>query len=218
MMIAEVQFGLLITAYGVYLAGMITPGPSILSIVHTALEDGYWAGISKSAGVMCASASWGICASLGLMTLLDQYPDILHLMFVIGGGYLLWLGYKAGYAAYWNDFPTASLSCIRKTPDFFRAFRQGVAVHATNPKAMAVWTTVALSGVTAETSSYQIWLILGGCFLLGTMVLLMYVSIFAHPTIRGAVQKRFRLLYGLSSTIYIVLAGKLLLEPLSMIG
>ncbi len=214
----EIQIGLLLTAYGVYLAGMISPGPAILSILQTSLEDGYRAGLTKSAGVMCASFVWGLCTSLGLMSLIDQYPDILFWMFLIGGLYLLWLGYKAGLKAYLGNLPTVSLEKIGKKTNYCQSFYQGLAIHATNPKAMAVWATVGLSGLTTESSAYQIVCILGGCFLLGSMVLWTYVAIFSRAKVRDVAQKHFRTLYFASCGIYIVLAGKLLLEPLSMIG
>lgn len=48
---SELQIGLLVTAYGVYFAGMSSSSPAVLSVLQTSLAEGYSVGLTKSAGV-----------------------------------------------------------------------------------------------------------------------------------------------------------------------
>jgi len=79
-----------------------SPGPSIMAIMGTSLAYGRMAGMRFAAGVVTGSVIWGGLSALGTAALLSQAAWMLTGLKIAGGGYFLWLAYKAGHAAYRN--------------------------------------------------------------------------------------------------------------------
>jgi threonine/homoserine/homoserine lactone efflux protein len=73
----------------------ITPGPGVLFIVARTLAAGRRAGLLAVAGVAAGNFANAVAASLGLAALLALWPPAFHVLRVLGGAYLVWLGVQA---------------------------------------------------------------------------------------------------------------------------
>lgn len=136
----------LIALTGTILAQM-APGPNLLAVAGAALGQGRRAALFTTAGVASAIFAWVTLFAFGLGTVLALYPELLTLMKLGGGAYLLFLGLKGLRAAWTGKAPSLKAAETRRTDT--QAFARGFLVNITNPKSALMWaavTTVLFGG------------------------------------------------------------------------
>ncbi|MEN0088446.1 MAG: LysE family transporter [Pseudomonadota bacterium] len=130
----------ILTLAGVALA-QASPGPNLMAVASTGLAQGRSSALCVVAGVALGMLMWVVVAALGLSTFFTAYPVSLIALKLLGGGYLLWLGFKA-LRAFWRNEPV-SISASKRELTHAGAVRRGLAVILTNPKAALMWSAVA---------------------------------------------------------------------------
>ncbi len=85
----------LMAAYTLYLVAVVTPGPANLAIMGTAMNEGRKRAMIIALGIFTGSFTWAIAAALGLAAVLTRYGEVLQILKVLGGLYMLWLAFKA---------------------------------------------------------------------------------------------------------------------------
>lgn len=167
----------LITVYATYLLASASPGPSIMAIMGTAMDQGRRPALLLAAGVLLGSITWAGLAGTGLTALLATHPEFLSAVRIAGGCYLLYLAYKAATSA----CQTGDLSARTSTKPFtpWQQFRQGYFMHLTNPKAVLSWSAILSLALSPERQARDLPLIVGGCFCLGFIVFCGYALAFS---------------------------------------
>ena len=140
----------LVTLVGVALA-QASPGPNMLAVAGAALGTGRRIALWTVAGVASGMIVWAALVAFGLGALLALYPVFLTGMKLVGGSYLAWLAFKGLRAAWRGGAPSVQADTTPTTPA--RAWRRGLLVVLTNPKALLMWSAVGTylfgSGLTA---------------------------------------------------------------------
>ena len=129
-----------ITWLGV-MAAQASPGPNMVAVVSVALAGGRRPALWVVAGVASGMLVWSLGTALGLGALLRAVPVSLLLLKLVGGAYLLWLAQRAARAAWAGR--VATVDPARTRPGDAAAWRRGVLVVLTNPKAALMWAAVA---------------------------------------------------------------------------
>ncbi|MBX2854786.1 MAG: LysE family transporter [Rhodobacteraceae bacterium] len=169
-----IVWGDLWLALAAYVVMTASPGPATLSILATAAADGRSAALSLAAGVLCGSVLWGLVAAGGLGVLLATFGWVLTALKILGGLYLLWLAWGAARRAISPTLPAFSSSITDP-----RAFRRGLALHLTNPKAVFSWAAVITLGLEQSDSYGQIGVLLACCAGLGAAIFGGYAIVFS---------------------------------------
>lgn len=128
--------GLWTILLGAFLA-QVAPGPNSVVTARSALAGGRRAGLLTAAGVASGVLLWALLFSLGLGVLLEDRPGLLTGLELAGGVYLLfyaWHGWKTRDAGQEAGGPPA-----RRGP----AYRTGLLVTMTNPKAAMLWVAIS---------------------------------------------------------------------------
>lgn len=125
---------------GVVLA-QAAPGPNFMAVAGAALGQGRRAAIFTVLGVATGMLVWAAAVAFGLAAVLALYPSLLSGMKLVGGAYLLYLAARAVLAA-WRGGAT-SVQASRERLGALAAWRRGLLVILTNPKAALMWTAVA---------------------------------------------------------------------------
>ncbi|MGE6741580.1 LysE family translocator [Allorhizobium pseudoryzae] len=165
-------------AYMLYLVAVISPGPAIIAIISTSLNQGRQRGLTIALGIFAGSFTWAMAAALGMAALLTRYAEVLNVLKIVGGFYLLYLAYKASRGALRptvrGDLPTIAVeTSIRRT------FLTGYAIHLTNPKAVFAWVAIISLGLPAGASGSAVALIVGGCLATGLTIFIGYALLFS---------------------------------------
>lgn len=168
----------LMAAYTLYLVAVVTPGPANLAIMGTAMNEGRKRAMIIALGIFTGSFTWAIAAALGLAAVLTRYGEVLQILKVLGGLYMLWLAFKAARGL----GRKASAQDLEKPVSDRRASRlylTGYAIHLTNPKAIFGWLATISLGLPPGASASSVVLVVGGCLLTGFTVFMSYAFLFS---------------------------------------
>ena len=119
------------------IVAIISPGPAFLVALRMTLARGSRAGLAAGAGLAVFATLWTAAALWGLDAAFRLFPWAWGTARTLGGGYLLWLGWRTWRSAKQAPDETAP---SRKSP-----FVTGALVNLMNPKSMLFATAVLLA-------------------------------------------------------------------------
>ena len=89
----------LATLVGVMLA-QCSPGPNMMAIASAGLGQGRKAALMTVLGVASGMIIWATAVAFGLAAVVALFPSLMTAMKILGGGYLLYLAFKALHTAW----------------------------------------------------------------------------------------------------------------------
>lgn len=116
----------MIALLGVWLAAIASPGPDLVQIIRVGSKDRR-SGVLCALGIMVGNTIWIVASLAGLSALIQAFPQILSVLQLLGGAYLLWMGVGA---------IRASGVEIPQNRQVNRPFVTGVLTNLSNPKAV----------------------------------------------------------------------------------
>lgn len=135
------QFGpYLLAGYLAFATGILSPGPNVLAIVGTSMGTSRKAGVLVACGISSGSFLWAIFAVLGFTAILSSYYWFATILRIVGGFYLLWLGYNY-FKAVWAG-KKLEVKARSTEASSFKLLSQGLIIQLTNPKAALYWVSV----------------------------------------------------------------------------
>ncbi|MBR1187581.1 LysE family translocator [Bradyrhizobium sp. AUGA SZCCT0160] len=131
-----------LTTYLLYLAAVavlvLSPGPTMLTCMTTALNEGKSGALAAAAGSISAVLGVMALSALGLGALLAASELAFTVVKVIGAIYLIWLGIKTfGNTAEAVDIKSAPADSGRRLRSHYV---RGLLVGSSNPKAILFFT------------------------------------------------------------------------------
>ncbi|MEM6636200.1 MAG: LysE family translocator [Pseudomonadota bacterium] len=129
-----------------------TPGPGMLYMAVQTMAHGARAGWLSSAAFHLASYLHIFAAVFGVTVLLKTAPILLIVLKVIGGCYLIWMGFRLWKRSK-SDVPTVQSSGAKSSQ---QAFRNSLTIEVLNPKS-ALFYFAFLPQFTTQDASFPIW-------------------------------------------------------------
>jgi len=133
-----------IAFYMLSLLAAVSPGPAVLMAARTGLSEGFRTGALLAAGIGAGAAVWAGVAMFGLALVFAAAPALLWVLKLVGGGYLLWLGFQMWRGAR-EPLVTADTRPVPRSA--LSAFRLGLFTQLANPKAPVVFSAIFLGTV-----------------------------------------------------------------------
>jgi threonine/homoserine/homoserine lactone efflux protein len=152
---------------GALLIGAISPGPSFVLVSRVAVASSRNEALFASLGMGVGGALFACMALLGLATLLNEVPWLYLGLRIIGGGYLVYLGWRIWITAKQpfdapaqqsrtNTFTT--VPAARSHPRT-KAFVLGLVTQVSNPKTAIVYASIFASLMPADPSLWMLYAI-----------------------------------------------------------
>jgi len=209
------MFEILTLLSGIVLV-QISPGPNMLAVASSSLAGNRGAGLATACGIASAVLIWSALFAVGVGGLFVSYPSLVNIMRLLGGSYLLYLGFRAIRAAFAEK---AGIVVERMTPPQLRsAYRKGLLVNLTNPKSALMWVAISVF-LGANGIGIAKMLALGG--LAASSALLIY-SLYAMLFSSGVAVQSYRRGFTLVETafggVFGSLGAKLLLDAVREFG
>lgn len=170
-------------AYSAYALGAASPGPSVLSLMAVGMHHGRRPAIVFALGVLSGSILWGLLASFGLSTVIVRYSQALVAVKILGGIYLLWLGFKSAKSALQ---PSVHFMKTDAAGSATHLYLRGAAMHLTNPKAIFVWLSIVALALPVNAQRSEALLIVLGCVPIGMTIFGVYAVVFSTAFARQA--------------------------------
>lgn len=130
--------------------GAMSPGPSFIMVARTALAGSRGDGVAAAFGMGAGAVLFAIAALLGLHAVLSSAPVLYVAVKILGGAYLLYLGYRIWRGAS-SPLPVGEGPCeINGDGALRRAFFLGFATQVSNPKTAVVYASIFVSLLPGE--------------------------------------------------------------------
>ena len=154
----------ILLAYTAVLLALMSPGPNVMAVIGTSMGVGRREGIALALGVSFGTFLWVSLTVAGFTAVMATYAWVMLVLKILGGGYLLWLGFKAlRSAARRGTVQPASVSLHGGARAYFR---RGLTVQMTNPKAALAMIAIVSLGVHTDA---PLWV--GAAIVIGTSTL-----------------------------------------------
>jgi threonine/homoserine/homoserine lactone efflux protein len=173
----------LLFTWSAYTVMCASPGPTILAIMGTAMGHGRRSALMFSLGAVCGSMFWGMLTALGLSAVLMRYSQLLIVLKIAGGLYLLWLAFRSARAACSSQALTSiQLDASDMAPK--RLYLRGLGFHLTNPKAIMTWLSIVSLAFPQGGTVAHALVVVGGCNIIAVCVFCGYALLFSAPVVR----------------------------------
>ena len=113
----------LFTIWLLHLFAAISPGPSVLMSARVGVLQGMRAGAFVAVGIGISAVIWASAALFGLAIIFEAAPALLWSLKIVGGLYLLWLGWKMWKSA---DMPLDEAGTAALPRSDWSALRLGI--------------------------------------------------------------------------------------------
>lgn len=174
----------LLLAWSAYGLGILSPGPNVLAVMGTSMEDGRRAGLTLAAGMVGGTLVWGTMTLLGLTALLAVYASALTVIKFAGAAYLLYLAWKSFRAAM-NATPDQVARGL--APGHARhLFGSGLAIQLSNPKAALTWIAIMSLALRDGAPHWTGPAVVAGCFAISLTGHMVYALLFSAPPVARA--------------------------------
>lgn len=130
---------------GAITLGAMSPGSSFIMVARTSLAVSRTDGIAAAFGMGAGGVLFSIVALLGLQAIMNALPSFYAVVKVLGGIYLLYLGYLIWRGA---NKPVSLSEMLRESNDcrtLRRSFLLGLATQVSNPKTAVVYASIFAS-------------------------------------------------------------------------
>ena len=133
---------------GALLIGAISPGPSFVFVVRTAVARSRADGLAAAVGMGVGAALFGALALLGLRTLMTEAAGLYTVLKIAGGLYLVYLAYRIWRGA--SEPVELARNGAEGRSSIGRSFGLALATQMSNPKIVAVFGAVFAALLPAE--------------------------------------------------------------------
>ena len=195
---------------GLWTVAVITPGPNFFLTVRTALGQSRLAALGNVLGSACGTVVWGLCGFFGLALLFQAAPWLYGLLKVLGGGYLIYLGFllviRRSPPSLRAEDPTMALA------GFFSAWRRGLLTNLANPKTAAFVTSLFAASMPAEA---PVWLGLTSVIVMTMLSIAWYAAVacmFSTPRFAGFYQLGHHWVDRLAGMVFMTFGARLIMN------
>ncbi|NQY20679.1 MAG: LysE family translocator [Campylobacteraceae bacterium] len=108
----------------------ITPGPGVFALISNSLTNGFKSSIPLALGMTISDIVYLILAFYGLVSIAQNYAQAFDIIRVLGGIYLIYLGYRIFFTKAEDNIKNKKESY----KSFIRSFLKGFFISASNPK------------------------------------------------------------------------------------
>jgi RhtB (resistance to homoserine/threonine) family protein len=155
---------------GIAAVVIIVPGPDTAIVTKNAVLHGRRAALGTALGVEAGLSVWTLACAFGVASVVEASDVAFTTLKLIGAAYLVWLGVQAWRAARHGGSHLADETERRHTMAAGGGFRQGLVSDLANPKIGAFFTSVLPQFAGSGHSVLVPFLVLGGLFVLMTLV------------------------------------------------
>jgi RhtB (resistance to homoserine/threonine) family protein len=174
---------------GIAAVVIVVPGPDTAIVTKNALLHGRGAALGTAFGVETGLAVWTVASALGVASIVRASDTAFTVLKLIGAAYLVWLGIQALRAAGRGRLHSEAEPAQRTALDGRGGFRQGLLSDLANPKIGAFFTGLLPQFAGPGHSVLIPFLVLGGLFVLMTVV---WLCAYALVAVRASAVLRRR--------------------------
>ena len=164
----------------------LTPGANMLAVLSASVSHGRITGLMTGLGIAFGGFLWAVLSLAGVSVLLAAFPMLALSLRLAGAAYLVHMGL---HSIMRTTLPGSGTGDMRKKMGKLQAFRSGLMVTGTNPKASLFYTSIFTTVVPPNATSADLAIIAVFSGLIGVVTYSLTAFVFSI----GPVTALFRL-------------------------
>jgi len=178
----------LLSVATIWAVACITPGPNTLLVMRYALTAPRRVPIVAAIGTITGTLCWGLAGWLGINVLFQAAPFAYVALKVVGGLYLVWLGFKIFLDAR-KSRQSADIVAARIEVPLKTAYRMGLATNLANPKSALFVASLFAATMPAGTPFLYGLAAIAVMITVSTIYYTFLVALITHRTVAAAYLK-----------------------------
>lgn len=167
-MIAQEYWSELFTIYVACLVAFTSPGPNFVAITSYQVESRA-AGYGVAVGISIGTAIWALFAATGLTAILSTFELAATVISIVGGMYLIWLGYNAFKSVFAGQKFQPKKIDTKNIKSLAKSIIPGLTIQLTNPKTALFWLALTSILIRPNTPAMVIVFLVSGCLILAIL-------------------------------------------------
>lgn len=198
-----------LTTLALYLAIVVSPGPSFALISRTAVAGERRAALGGALGLAVGATVYAILTMTGLAVVLSRIGWLTRALQLAGGAYLIYLGIRT-----WLDASAPLRATVGDggVSDFMTGARRGFLMCLSNPKAIAFFVGLYAAAIPTDTALWAKGAILAGAFVIELGWYGAVALVLSGRHVRGMYERGRKPFERVMSTILTAFGVRLLLE------
>ncbi|MFW1801230.1 threonine export protein RhtC [Acinetobacter nematophilus] len=185
----------------IHFCALITPGPDFFLVSQTAISRSRKQSIFVVLGITAGVMFWAFFALMGLNIIFEKMAWLRHVILVVGGIYLCWLGYQMLKSVLSKKVLTPQHH-FELPQSNFRFFLKGFLTNLSNPKAVIYFGSV-FSIFLANPNLDGLHSLLFVIVSIETLIWFSFVAfVFSLPSFKAAYQNASKWIDGVSGGIF----------------
>ena len=137
----------------IHFFALISPGPDFFFVTQSAIRQSRSHALCAALGISFSILVWAICAISGLHYLFQKMAWLQQLLMILGGLYLIYLGYQMVQSIKKQKQSAAPSTAQPYTPKSrITLLLQGFLTNMANPKALVYFSSVFALGINSDAS------------------------------------------------------------------
>ena len=203
------MFIALATLIFIHFCALITPGPDFFLVSQTAISRSKKQSMFVVLGITASVMIWAFLALMGLNIIFEKVVWLKHMMLVVGGIYLCWLGYQMLRSAF-SKKSGSTQPQFELPQSNFRFFLKGFLTNLSNPKAVIYFGSV-FSIFLANPQLDGVHSLLFVIVSIETLIWFSFVVfVFSLPSFKVAYQNAAKWIDGISGGIFTLFGAYLI--------
>lgn len=141
-----------VVTIGLFMLTFLSPGPNLLVVAQSSLSFGRTAGIAVGLGVAVGDAVYAAFGLIGMAAVIAQSGELLAIVKVIGGLYLLWMAWKLLMSRRVPAMEVHAPIAIAQPPA--NLFLRGLLTDLANPQTVLFFAGIFAITLTSETPTW----------------------------------------------------------------
>jgi len=189
-----------------YTVAAMTPGPALIVVTQTSISASRRAGIFNALGFGVGALIWAICALFGLNLLFTEVPWIYQTVKILGGLYLLYLGYRL-WRSKGIDGIEIRADALQTTS--LAAFGKGLIIQLTNPEIIIFMGAVLSSLLPTDPPPAMLTVVLVIIFSVEFIWYSIVAIVCSHDRLRTGYARASRIIDRIAGTLLALIALRL---------
>ncbi|WP_374664915.1 LysE family transporter [Acinetobacter sp.] len=198
----------------IHFFALISPGPDFFFVTQSAIRQSRSHALFAALGISLSILVWSICAVSGLHFLFQKMAWLQQVLMILGGLYLLYLGYQLLKSAFQKSpapaVQEAQHPAAQKSHG--KILLQGFFTNMANPKALVYFSSVFSIGISANASIFAQSSLLALVFIESLLWFSAVALVFSAPKMNKYYQKFSKKIDGITGGIFISFGTLLLLN------
>ena len=158
----------------------MSPGPSSLTILATALSQGRRNALALSSGVVISDILWAIVVAAGLLAAVRHSQTLFSALKILIGCYLTFMACKSVYSGIKNK--SVFERNDRQPLSLPRHFLKGSAITLANPQIAITWLTAFSISMNVDAGLTFFGIVIPICAAISVLIYVGYAMVFSTPT------------------------------------